>query len=347
MKRNVISLLLSALLLLSLTACGKREEAPPGALHKAMGLDTDAVLLTVDGREVAAGQYFYWLAEICDSITSQYEKLEKKLNWAEPLGNMTLAEYAKEQALRSAALYATVENWAERYGCALTAADREALAADWQARAEAAGGEEAYLDRLGQKGLDRAGAERMAEDHYLYAHLFDLAMSPDSALWPDTEELAAFFQEQGYLTVDLLTVSKAGADSQEALEACRQKISTLFSQLNQSGGSPEAFASLAEAENGEERGYPKTLPPGDGTLPEAFAAAASALDEGQLSGILEAEEAYGILLRLPADLEAVREDWFDWKLQAAADSAAVEVTGVYQALDVPEFQAALEQARQS
>lgn len=330
MKR-FISLLLAGGLCLSLAACGKQTglAAKRNVLESSAGIPVEDTLLTVDGRAVAAGQYLYWLAAVCDEIAAYYEAAEKPLDWGEALESGTLGEYAKNQALRSAALYAVVEAWAEQYGCAVTEEDRAAMAADWDAKAAEHGGEEAYLALLARKGLDRAGAEHLAEDHYLYVQLCTLAETSDDLI--PQEDLKAFFREQGYLTVDLLLLNGEGA---------AEKAAELFSRLNESPDPAAEFAALRT-----DSAYPRTLLPTDGTLPEGFDGAAADLAEGQLSGILESGEGYGILLRLPDDVDAVRQDLLDHRLQTAADEAAIQAADAYQALDTADFWSGLEQAR--
>ncbi len=344
MKKQTAALCLALLCLL--TACGGGEA--PGtqpAPLEAVGLTPETVLLTVDGREVPAGIYCYWLSEACADIQAGQAAGGASWSWETPAEGGTLAELARSRALEGAALYATVENWAERYGCALTEEDRADLADAWAARSAEAGGEAAYLARLAARGLDRAGAERMAEDHYLYCRLSRLAGVPGSPLCPAEEELAAFSRENGYVTLDLLLVSKAGAGDQAALDQRRQKAEELFSQLNRSEDPEKAFSQLADAHSDAKAQYPCTIRLGESSLPAAFQDALRTLGEGQLSGIVEAEEGYGILLRLPTDLDALREPWFDQRLQTAAAEAQVEVTAAYGALSVADFQAASDRAR--
>lgn len=331
MRRTILPLLLICLLL---SACGEQEARTPpgnGPLTSAAGLETDTVVATVDGREVAAGQYLYWLAVVCDEIQAYYQSAGIALNWSATLENGTLGDYAKSQALRSAALYATVEAWAERYGCALTEEDRASMETDWAEKSAAAGGEEAYLARLAEQGLDRAAAEKLAEDHYLYLHLCALAADEDSGLWAGEAELASFFRQQGYVTADILTFSGENGESRAA-EA--------FAKLNGSQSLAADFAALRTAAGGPED-YPRTLLPADGTLPAELAAAAGALAEGQLSGIVETESGWAILLRLPDDTAAVRQDLLDQQLQAAADEARLQTTEAYETLDTAAFWAGL------
>ena len=76
---------------------------------------------------------------------------------------------------------------------------------------------------------------------------------------------------------------------------------------------------------------------GDGTLPAACEEAAQALEEGQFSGVVEADDGFYLILRKPVDLEAVAPDYFDALLQAAADSADISTTRTYADLDVSRF----------
>ena len=73
--------------------------------------------------------------------------------------------------------------------------------------------------------------------------------------------------------------------------------------------------------------------------------AAQSLEEGQWSGILEADDGFYLILRKPVDLEAVAPDYFDALLQAAADSAEVSVSKAYERLSARQFYDALTAGR--
>ena len=139
---------------ISLTACGGGD-TEGGLLCEASGIRPDTVLLSVDGRDVSAQRYLYWLAYACDYIADYYDSGEG-IQWGDTVSGQSLEDYAKDQALQNAALYATVETWAEDYGCTLTDEDRTAMDREWAARAAQYGGEEAYLAVLARMGLDRA-----------------------------------------------------------------------------------------------------------------------------------------------------------------------------------------------
>ena len=349
MKRR-IALALAALM--TLTACGGGEERQEGLFYEAAGISPDAVLLTVDGRDVPAWRYLYWLTSICDTIRASRGQEGKTLDWSEPLLGGTLADYAKQQALASTALYATVENWAETYSIALTDADRDALEEDWAEKAASYGGEEAYLAALADMGLERADAMAMSADHYLYQALYEWSLTEDSPLHPAEAELEAFAAESGALSVDFIRISTAGVDTgdTEAMDQRRQEAEAAFAALNASADPAGDFAALAETYSDDENrarhpmGY--TLTPGDGTLPSVCEEAAAALEAGQWSGIVEAEDGFYILLRRPLDQTAAAGACFDQRLQAAAEAAEIRLGKTYDAIHAGEFYERLVTARQ-
>ena len=339
--RRIITAALACALLLTLAACGGKG-TPPGddLLSRVSGTPSDEPGLTVDGREVEAWRYLYWLAYTCDSIQTAYDDAGTELDWDAAFGEGTLADYAAEQALADTVLYAVVENMAEDQDCALTEEDRAAMEADWTAAAEAAGGEDAYLTDLGRLGLDRTRAETLAATAYLYDRLRQSAGDPESGAYPTAEDLAAFGADSGYLTLDFIRVD-AGDDA----EAARARAGEAFSKLNGSAAPENDFAVLAAtySDDPDRDQYPhgRTFRAGEGTLPAAAEEAALDLEEGQWSGIVEADGSFYILLRLPLDASATAAEWFDWRLQSAAEAAEVKWTSTLEDLDAGEFWSAL------
>ena len=285
---------------LSLTACGGGD-TEGGLLCEASGIRPDTVLLSVDGRDVSAQRYLYWLAYACDYIADYYDSGEG-IQWGDTVSGQSLEDYAKDQALQNAALYATVETWAEDYGCTLTDEDRTAMDREWAARAAQYGGEEAYLAVLARMGLDRAEAEAISGDYYLYEHLYDLYCTEGSELAPAEHDLETF---------------AGSADPAHDFAV----LAATYSDETDRDQHPSGY----------------TFTVGDGTLPAACEETAQALEEGQFSGVVEADDGFYLILRKPVDLEAVAPDYFDALLQAAADSADISTTRTYADLDVSRF----------
>ena len=331
MRKRMTALCLA--LCLGLSGCAiKTEERDASLLGQAAEMGEDVALLTVDGREVPAWRYLYWLAFTCDQIREKYRDSGLSLDWKTPVTGGVLADYAKDQALANTVLYATVETWAERYGCALSETERAALAKTWEEQAAAHGGEEAYRKELAALGLDRLRSEELAEVGMLYAKLYELVLTEGS-------ELSGLLDRVDSLTVDRIFI-KAGEDR----DGARKRAAEVFSRLNGAEDPAAAFAALAAEE--DDRAGPRTLLPGDGTLPQALEEAAQALEEGQYSGILESEEGFSILRRLTAEGETLAGEAFDRLLQEAAEGALVQTASAYDRLDAETFDKALTELRE-
>lgn len=332
--------------LLLLSGCALSPEPTPqgrteGLFYEASGISPDAVLLTVDGRDVPAWRYFYWLTWGCDQLRTAYLDAGFALDWSETVEGTPLSEYVRQQALENTALYATVENWAETYGVTVTASDQDEWKAIWTAQAEEVGGEENYLALMAQRGLDVSEIEVLCQDVLRYRKLYQLFETPGSALAPAAGAVEAFAAEQGYQTIDWLMVPVTADSSRES---CRQTASALFSQINESSEPLAVFNTLSETYGGDS-GKGRTFLPDADVLPKTVQAAARSLDEGQWSGILEADDGFYILLCRPLDTSAVRADYFDDLLNHAAEQADIQMSDAYQALEAPAFYERLTAAR--
>lgn len=329
MKKTVAVLLLC----LWLTACAAPTESS-GILGQASGLDERGTLLTVDGREVPAWRYLYWLAYTCDRVAARYRDAGAVLDWEVPLDGGTLADYAKDQALADTVLYATVENWAAQYGCQMSDRERQATAGDWDQRVAQAG----YLEKLAALGLDRERALELEEVGVLYAKLCALANQPDSALAATEEALDAFAAGNGRITLDRILIA-AGSDR----DAAREKAAEAFAKLNGAEDQGMAFDALAKA--GDDPAGPRSIQSGDGQLPRELEEAAQSLAVGQCSGILESDEGFSILRRLAPETAGLAEEYFDSRLQEAAANAQTALSEAYGKLDAAAFYKALEDLR--
>lgn len=336
MKRCVPVLCLCLVLLLS--ACGTSASGEGGLLSRASGIADDEVLLTVDGREVPAWRYLYWLTSVCDQIRTAWNESGRTLDWQQTLSGEPLADYARRKALENTALYATVETLAEDNGVTLSEEDQVQLDAEWQEKVTEYGSEEAYLEALARMGLGKEEARALSEDACLYRKLLTLAADPASALYVTEEALTEFTAGREYLAASCILVSTEGvaAEDTETLAAQKSRAETLFSQINSAADGAAAFAQLAQTEN-DAPAQPGTFAAGDGTLPRAAEEALRALEVGQWSGVVETEEGYYLLLRQEVDDAAIRADCFDSRLLTVAGEADTEPGAKLETLSVPAF----------
>lgn len=336
MKRRVLALLLCLPLLLS--ACGRSASGDGGLLSRASGIDGEETLLTVDGREVPAWRYLYWLTAVCDQIRAAWNDSGRTLDWQQTLSGEPLADYARRKALENTALYATVETLAEENGVTLTEEDQAQLDGEWQEKVTEYGSEEAYLQALERMGLGREEARALSEDACLYRKLLALSDDASSDLYVTGEELETFTAGREYLAASCILVSTAGVapEDSETLAAKKARAETLFAQINGAGGGAAVFTQLAQTEN-DAPSQPGTFAAGDGTLPQAAEEALQALEVGQWSGVVETEEGYYLLLRQEPDSAAIRADCFDDKLLTAAQAADTQPGAKLETLSVPAF----------
>ena len=329
---------------LCLTGCqlrrGQTEEAGQ-LLYEAAGIPEGTALLQVDGRDVPGWRYLYWLADSCDALTEQAASQGQEVDWEQDTGSGTAAEYVRRQAEQVTALYATVESWAETYGCKLEEADRQDMEAQWTALCARYGGEEACLQALAQRGLDREMADAFTADYYLYHHLYKLSATVGSALEPQPEEVQAYAREQELLTVEVLRITAQGLDrTSPQWQERRERGEMVLAKLKESAD-PVSYFSTLQGTYGDQTeelpAGPLTLPAADDRLPQACRQAAAQLEEGTWSGLLEDGDGLYILLRLPLEETAVTRAYFDWRLQAAAEEADVKLSRAAKTLDLERF----------
>ena len=316
-------------LCVTLCACGVIEYAPTAADNapapdslpgRAANLPEEEVLLTVDGRDIPAWRYLYWLSLACDRVLAQ----SGAPDW----------ESVREQALMNTALYASVETLAERYGVKLDEAAREAVAERWRQRCAAYGGEEAYLKEIARYGLNRERAEALFRVGALYGKLRELC-GDGGALAPSQAELDALAKASGDIQIDRIL----SADGDR--NAAKRRAEAFFNQLNGASNQAALFSELTW--EGADHSGPRSLK--EGVFDERLTRAAQALQIGQISGIIESDDGFSILRRLPPEQNALLETWLRRVVEETAQSADVEVTERYLALNPSEFSAALKELR--
>ena len=126
MKKCFFALVLPLTLLL--TACGREPRPAALLLGQAADLNESETLLVIDGQNIPAWEYLYWLALDCRQMEERCDAAGEPVDWTAPLSEGgTLEDLVKADALADTALYAAVGTWATAYGCTLTDAERNAL----------------------------------------------------------------------------------------------------------------------------------------------------------------------------------------------------------------------------
>lgn len=309
--KKTLSGLIALILVLSVCAgCGAPAGAPPsGIYYDITGIDPAETVLTADGVDVPAEMYFYWLGYSCNNLEYQIMMLHSyygmygelmneagQLNWGGELDGTPLSQMAMEQAESNVLSYTVLEKLAEEYSVALTDEDRASMEENLSAQMEQLGGEEAFNNSLAQMGISRSTFDRIAAAGYLFDHLQTIAADPSSDLYAPPSDDNAYVDHILLMTVDSTTREPL---SDEEIAAKRTQAEELLAQLQGAGDLEALFTQLAD-EHGEDPG--RTAETGylinpDTNFVQEFKDAAFALKPGEISGIVESDYGYHILLR--------------------------------------------------
>lgn len=318
--KKTISGLLALILVLGLCAgCGDSgktpdqtpDQTPEDVNIYASLLDVDPAeaALEFGGNQIPMELYLYWLTYSCSSLEYQLNMFKSAygmygelvnddgtVKWEESLEGTPLSQVAKEQAETNALSYAVMENAAAAHGVSVTSEDSAQLAEDKAAYIEQLGGEEAFAQSLKEMGISEESFDRVSSSSYLYNHLLELAQDPSSDIYQAPTDDNAYVDHILLATKDAQTNEPL---SEEEIAAKKAQAEELLSQLQASDDLETLFTQLAE-EHGEDPGRATDagyLIDPDTNFVQEFKDAAFALKPGELSGIVESDYGYHILLR--------------------------------------------------
>ena len=314
----------AAMLVVSvLMSAGQRTD---GLYYEVTGIHPDAVLMRINGEDISAEEYLYWLAYDCEYLTSYVPNLDFS---AEVSNGMTYGSYAKADAVETVKLYALLRQWAKQYNVSLTEEDEARLQQQRQQYVTYYGGEEGYQQQLQLLGISEDTFDSINRMYLLYARIHDLYTADGSAMHPTQEAIDAFAQEKGYVTVKLLYWPASGGENSQA------QAEDFAARLATAEDKDALYAEMAQQLGIEAGDTGRTF--SAETLGETLSAAFSALEPGQVSDVI------GQTL----DESSVLDEMFTENVTQARSELTVEYNqGLYDKLDAGDFYSRLT-ARQS
>lgn len=353
--------LLMVLVTLLLCACGGKEpfdtpdeeqlSPPSGIYYEITGINPSETVLTLDGNEVPAELFYYWVSYICSSLEYQigsayyyyglYADLLNtetgEVNWDADYQGRPLSEVALEDARQAVIFYAAAENLAAKYGQTITGEDETALANSRASMVEQLGGEEEFQSYLGKIGLSETNYSRINRSAMLYEKLLDLTADETSELYLAPEDYEAYAAYADHILLAAIDLETREPLSEEESAAKKALAEDLLAQLQEAENPEELFNQLAN-EYSEDTGraanpYGYVITPSSSFV-ASFKETALALSPGELSGIVESEYGYHILLRrnlwdaLKED-ESQRKDLADTCLGDKLEELAGEMETVF------------------
>ena len=356
---------LSGALLLGAAGCANAEPTPTPAAddiaYQAAGIPRDTVLFTVDGREVTADQYLYWLlTSISEAKNAGY--LADDEAWEEEIEGQPTADYLKNNALEISKLYAAVANHADQAGVTVTE-DQRAEAEDQLEQMGAF--YEAYYGLTTQEWLDQQCITRESylslNDAYYQVQNIQAAMVEAGELTPTDEDMQTMIDDEGiYCCKHILLAFPQHEDNSDPTDeekaATKAEAEALYAQITGSDDPIAAFDTAMNERSDDGRdattgelykpegytflsdGY---LVDGTSSLVSEFVTAGTALEMDQISQPVETSYGYHILLRQSADNQETRDTYpayaMNLLLEQWSADAKVETTQAYDALDPKAF----------
>jgi parvulin-like peptidyl-prolyl isomerase len=369
-KKTCCAILTICLLAASLAGC----TAPGGTsseedvLQKAIGVPKDTVMMKVNGTDITAEVFCHWVGSSINYLIQQ-QYSDGTIVWTDSVEEVPVPEYIKNDAAETVLLYQVVEENAVKNGCSLTEEDQKELEEyrTYYIQYMGGGDEATYLEELRLQGISEKTFLHFAEVGFLYEKLYEKLYGEDSGNAPTTEDLQAyaaqyvkdqgytdladFLNQTGYLYAKHILIStqdeEGNALPEEKKTEKKQQAEELLAQLKASETPIALFDDLMN-QYSEDPGLAQN-PDGylftSGEMVEAFESAVKSLDENEISGLVESEFGYHIILRRP-NTEMFRNGWgqeqFTHQLETWIGEADVEYTDAFDKLDVQAFYEAMQ-----
>lgn len=306
-------------------------EEPAGIDLGGSGFNTypaETVVGTVNGRDVTWMEYFYWLNYYTDYVqqfAAQYGVVldgwdANDLSTSETNAQVVLAN-AQRDTIQDQAILSEMET----RGIELSEADQETLQSVLEQNADSVTGDgdgiatedeisafEAYL--LGELNVDRAFFDEMNTISLLADEGFIDEYGMDGEKMAD-EDVLSYADENGMMAAKHILIATVDTSTMEALSdeeitEKKQRADDLLAQL-QAETDPTAQDALFDelcAEYTEDTGF-EYYPDGyvfvEGQMVTEFEDAVKAMEVGQLSGLVESDYGYHIIMRIPVDPDAI------------------------------------------
>ena len=292
----------------------------PDVTQVLLGFPGTTAVMTVDGVDVSAEEYLYWLGYATEYVGYYQFGDPAAIDWEMDTGSGTVTEYLVNNARDLAAFNQVIRNQCAQRNIAMTAEQEAQLDEQMANAVESSGGQDAFELALKEVNRTEEGLRSMySASNFLYPALQEQMFPARDAAALTAEELAQWASDKGLMQVKHIlfkTVDDSGSPlPDEEIAAARQKAEDTLAQLQASDDMENLFDQLMNELSEDGRyadgtlGAPDGYLFGEGEMVQEFEDAAKALGEHELSGIVETSYGYHILLRLPVDTEMAREAW--------------------------------------
>lgn len=314
------------------------------------GLAGDEVVARLGDADITAGHLLYWLSQTISSYLSQFGGQMTALPWdTEITEGVTFAQYMLDQALDAAVLHCSLREMAGQDGLTPDPSIASKLEAEYLDMViQAEGDEEKVTHMFWATMLTKELLTTLNENSDLYNQLREKRFGEDSGHYPTDAEVNAYLNDIGRYRAKHILLATIDLDTREPLDEATiaQKRATaddLLSQLRAAEDPIALFDSLMH-QYSEDTGLeanPEGYTTQKGEMVAPFEEAALALENGEISGVVESDFGYHIILRLPMNPDEFRADCVNYLFQQSLDQErerlGVEKTDAFGRIDAGEF----------
>ena len=276
------------------------------------GLERDTVVATVGDYDITAAELMYWINTQAENYLSQLQYMgypEAAIPWSDELEANLLAG-----ALETAAFYRLLPVIGEELGLELTQEDLDFPAQDLAMCVEELGSEETMTHWLWFRMMDEELYSQLYYGGRIFQMLQEHYFGEEGELYPTDAEVKAYVEDGlGYYRVKHILLSVKDSTTGELLDDAakaekKAKAEDILAQLQQADDVVALFDQLMNqySEDPGLAAYPDGYEAYPGQMVAEFEQASLQLKDGEISGLVESEHGYHIILRLPLDLEKYR-----------------------------------------
>lgn len=314
------------------------------------GLAGDEVVARLGEADITAGHLLYWLSQTISSYLSQFGGQMTALPWdTEITEGVTFAQYMLDQALDAAVLHCSLREMAGQDGLTPDPSIAPKLEAEYLDMViQAEGDEEKVTHMFWATMLTKELLTTLNENSDLYDQLREKRFGEDSGHYPTDAEVNAYLNDIGRYRAKHILLATIDLDTREPLDEATiaQKRATaddLLSQLRAAEDPIALFDDLMH-QYSEDTGLeanPEGYTTQKGEMVAPFEEAALALENGEISGVVESDFGYHIILRLPMNPDEFRADCVNYLFQQSLDQErerlGVEKTDAFGRIDAGDF----------
>ena len=287
--------------------------------------DKDEVVLTIGGRDVTWGEYFYMIYTQSQQVASYFQSLAyyygTTADWADPMedgGTVTYADYTITSAESVLLQLASIQGFGDENGVALTEENLAAIEAQKQSDILSicgeGGSEEDFNAHLETIYMPREMYDHVNELNQLYQQNYIQLYGENGELLGD-EATMQYLQDNGYISANHILLMTVDSTTGDALDeqtiaekkATAEKLAAELKAITDPEKLVARFKELKEeyCEDSGKTSYPDGYVFTPGTMVAEFEDACNSLEEYQVSDPVESSYGFHIILRMPLDADAV------------------------------------------